>query len=183
MPHGPAGGRSTGCRNRFVLGADTTTGVPRVPTSVALTLAGIALTAWLLPAFTRQWDDRQKSRELKANLVAQMSAASVKPIVVVRRYYDPNTKAAFAARDAAMAAWLLESLQLEARLRTYFSERIVVAWDSYRQSVNGYFDLPSTSTGTGSQRLPRRHRAALPPTGPGCRAGRRIQKRRLRRFL
>ena len=36
----------------------------RIATSVVITLIGIALTAWLLPAFTRQWDDRQKVREL-----------------------------------------------------------------------------------------------------------------------
>jgi hypothetical protein len=32
----------------------------KVPTSLVVTLLGIALTAWLLPAVTRQWDDRQR---------------------------------------------------------------------------------------------------------------------------
>ena len=120
----------------------------RVPTSVIVTVVGIALTAWLLPAFTRQWDDRQKARELKANLVAAMSEAAVKPIVIVRRYYDPYTRREFAARDDAKGAWLLASLQLEARLRTYFSEPIVDAWHSYQQSIDAYFDLPATSDGS-----------------------------------
>jgi hypothetical protein len=40
----------------------------RVPTSLLVTLLGIALTAWLLPAFTRQWDDRQKAQELQSHV-------------------------------------------------------------------------------------------------------------------
>jgi hypothetical protein len=32
---------------------------PRVPTSVVVTVLGAALTVWLGPAFTRQWEDRQ----------------------------------------------------------------------------------------------------------------------------
>src|SRR5262249_21299243 len=48
----------------------------RVPSSLIVTLIGIALTAWLLPAFTRQWDDRQKARDLKASLADEMSAAT-----------------------------------------------------------------------------------------------------------
>src|SRR5438874_375987 len=48
----------------------------RVPTSLLVTLLGIALTAWLLPAFTRQWDDRQKSHELAASLIGESAAAN-----------------------------------------------------------------------------------------------------------
>jgi hypothetical protein len=48
----------------------------RLPTTVAVTVLGIALSAWLIPAFTRQWDDRQKARELKASLVTEMAAAT-----------------------------------------------------------------------------------------------------------
>src|SRR5436305_1490816 len=36
----------------------------RIPTSVVLTMLGIALRAWLLPAISRQWVDRQKARDL-----------------------------------------------------------------------------------------------------------------------
>src|SRR3954467_7064097 len=50
----------------------------RIPTSVFVTLLGIALTAWFLPAFTRQWDDRQKAHELKAALASQVAVATAK---------------------------------------------------------------------------------------------------------
>jgi hypothetical protein len=48
----------------------------RIPTPLIVTLLGIGLTAWLLPAFTRQWDDRQKAHEIKAALAFQIAAAT-----------------------------------------------------------------------------------------------------------
>jgi len=53
----------------------------RVPATVVVTLVGIALTAWLLPAFTRQWDDRQKERQLKAEIVKEMASATSRALV------------------------------------------------------------------------------------------------------
>src|SRR3954468_13838267 len=52
----------------------------RLPTSLIVTLLGIALTAWLLPAFTRQWDDRQKVRELHAQFADQIAATTAKAL-------------------------------------------------------------------------------------------------------
>src|SRR3954465_14347156 len=53
----------------------------RVPTSLIVTLLGIALTAWLLPAFTRQWDDRQKAHELKTALTSQIATATADALI------------------------------------------------------------------------------------------------------
>ena len=48
----------------------------RVPRSLMVTLIGIGLSAWLLPAFTRQWDDRQKAHDLKTALSVDVNAAA-----------------------------------------------------------------------------------------------------------
>jgi hypothetical protein len=53
----------------------------RLPTSLLVTLVGLALSAWLLPAITRQWDDRQKAHDLQASLVEDMSTASARALV------------------------------------------------------------------------------------------------------
>jgi hypothetical protein len=51
-----------------------------LPTPVVATVVGVVLSAllslWLIPAFTRQWDDRQKAHDLKAALIAEMATAS-----------------------------------------------------------------------------------------------------------
>ncbi len=48
----------------------------RPPTALLVTLLGIALTAWLLPAITRQWNDRQSAHTVKAGIVSDMTAAT-----------------------------------------------------------------------------------------------------------
>jgi hypothetical protein len=52
-----------------------------VPTSLVVTLLGIALSAWLIPAFTRQWSDRQKAHELQAGIVADMASATAQVVI------------------------------------------------------------------------------------------------------
>jgi hypothetical protein len=53
----------------------------RVPTSLVVTLLGIALSAWLLPAFTKQWSDRQKAHDLKAAIITDMASASARVLI------------------------------------------------------------------------------------------------------
>jgi hypothetical protein len=51
-----------------------------VPTSVVVTIVVAALTVWVAPAVTRQWDDRQKARELQASLAQDVGASTAKAI-------------------------------------------------------------------------------------------------------
>jgi hypothetical protein len=106
--------------------------VPHVPTSVILTLLGIALTAWLLPAFTRQWDDRQKERELKAALVSDIASATAETLIATTKEaralneqidgepvpFDP---------DRLDAVWLRNNVMLDAKLHAYFASSDVDA--------------------------------------------------------
>ena len=108
----------------------------KVPTSVVLTLVGIVLTAWLLPAFTRQWDDRQKARQLKAELVADMASATADAMIRTSAF-EPGTGGSMALRRRAATSWALASVKIEARLRAYFPPDVVAAWQLYSY----YLDL------------------------------------------
>ena len=59
--------------------------LPRVPTPLVVAVLGIVLGSWLLPAFTRQWDDRQKAGEVKAAIVAQIASASGRALLEVHQ--------------------------------------------------------------------------------------------------
>src|SRR5690242_11337061 len=99
----------------------------RVPTALLVTLLGIALTAWLLPAFTRQWDDRAKARELKASLASDIAAATARAIIRSRkelrtsafahhRYIGRPDREYNADADAEAGLndqWLLDSIRIE----------------------------------------------------------------------
>jgi hypothetical protein len=45
-----------------------------------VTFVGIVLSAWLLPAVAKQWDDRPKAQQLKVSLVGEIAAASATAI-------------------------------------------------------------------------------------------------------
>ena len=108
----------------------------RVPTSLVVTLLGIALTAWLLPAFTRQWDDRQKAHELKTAMVADMASATAAALI--------GGEAVWAGRPVnkrrVADAWSLASLTLEARLRAYFGRDVINAWQVYSWMIDHFAD-------------------------------------------
>src|SRR6478672_11646487 len=93
----------------------------RVPTALLVTLLGIALTAWLLPAFTRQWDDRQKALELKANAaddIATVTARMSRDCVQVMR--SPNAKVRARRYTDGFGRWQESSFRMETRLDAYF---------------------------------------------------------------
>src|SRR5262245_28789084 len=97
----------------------------RVPTSLIVTVVGIALTAWLLPALTRQWDDRQKAHELKVALVSEMSLATAEALTdgrdtLFRRSNVEQSKFTKRLGIVPMTAvernWSIASLQLQSKL-------------------------------------------------------------------
>ena len=109
----------------------------RIPTSLLVTVIGIALTAWLLPAITRQWDDRQKAHDLQAGLVADIASATGHALVTANRADSLRPNHAIVGQQAA-TAWLLASIPLEARLRAYFPSEVVAAWNVYAYFVDRF---------------------------------------------
>jgi hypothetical protein len=113
----------------------------KLPTSVVVTLVGIGLTAWLFPAFTRQWDDRQKVAELKASLVADMALTTGRALADAQSA-DATGRALAAVRAPASSRvsrpqpipgpakdWFGASLQIRGRLLAYFGHAAVERWE------------------------------------------------------
>ena len=110
----------------------------RVPTSVLVTFVGIALTAWLLPALTHQWDDRQNSQELKAAIVADIATATAQALVGGEAIWAKPPRPVNRAKLAD--DWSRASLRIEARLRAYFGPPIIAAWQIYTWFVDRFVD-------------------------------------------
>src|SRR3982751_5368573 len=85
----------------------------RLPTSLVVTLLGIGLTAWLLPALTRQWDDRQKAQEVKAALVREMAGASARVIVGSRHPIIRAAPGSQLALEKTLDDWELAGVEIE----------------------------------------------------------------------
>jgi hypothetical protein len=102
-----------------------------IPTSVALTLGGAILTVLILPAFTRQWDDRQKARELQAALAQDVAASTAKAVgdaLAVLTGSESRNAPALAGE------WERVRSRLEATLRVYYPPSVIARW--YETSEN-----------------------------------------------
>ena len=121
----------------------------RIPTSVIVTLLGISLTAWLLPAFTRQWDDRQKAHDLSVSLIGESAAASAyvltqgQDAVFRLRTQPPAVSFSFGSGPAAFGPlpplerrWSNASLAIETKLRAYYPKSVVADWHAYDAAVD-----------------------------------------------
>jgi hypothetical protein len=147
----------------------------RIPKSLVVTLLGIALTAWLLPAITRQWGDRQKAHELKAALIEDMAAATASTFqsgdalwtaVPICTAYDANILQwgdsslptsvfkCFRRGDRQLTKdsakidrpWALASSEIEARMRAYLSPQVVAAWQVFAWFMGAYDGSRETHT-------------------------------------
>ena len=105
----------------------------RIPTPIVVAVLGIVLGSWLLPAFTRQWDDRQKAGEVKATVVAQIASATGRALLEVHQATARPGPAPSSQIPAA--EWLVASMEIRARLRAYFGSEAVEQWALVSQYV------------------------------------------------
>jgi hypothetical protein len=102
----------------------------RVPTSLLVTVLVAAVSVWVAPALTRQWDDRQKARELRVAITEEMITKGTRVIYATTkpplRVYQPA-----ANYDALLAQWTSDSAVLEAKLRAYFPVEVSNGWSRF----------------------------------------------------
>ena len=110
---------------------------PRVPTPIVVAFLGVVLGSWLIPAFTRQWDDRQKAGELKASIVAEIASATGRALLDAHEA-SMTPAGAPSVRGAIPAAgkdWSVANLEIRARLQAYFGPSAVDHWALVSQYV------------------------------------------------
>ncbi len=110
---------------------------PRMPMPVVIAVLGLVLGSWLIPAFTRQWDDRQKAAELKALVVADIASATGKALLAAQEASTSpgGTSSVRGTVPAAGKEWAVANLEIRARLRAYFGDAAVEHWTLVSQYV------------------------------------------------
>jgi hypothetical protein len=113
---------------------------PGFVTAVVVAVVGAFLTTWFLPAFTRQWNDRQKVTEIKASLVADMAWTTGRALADAQAA-DANARARPAPASESSGVnqtrpipesfkqWFGESMQIRGRLLAYFGTEAVERWE------------------------------------------------------
>lgn len=102
------------------------------------TAIGLLVTAWLLPAMTRQWDDRQKEHDLKAGIVTDMSTSTARALVAAESIWSAKKPS---SRKQVEDDWTLSALEMDSRLRSYFPDSSLAAgWELYAWAVDRFLD-------------------------------------------
>jgi hypothetical protein len=138
----------------------------RIPTSLLITLIGIALSAWLLPAFTRQWEDRRNARELKAAVATQIASATADAITAgmevwqrdADEYAPPGARSRVKRSPLNSAVfyrrayedlyrlyepWLRRKVKFDTQLRAYFPASVYNRRRAYNDVVFEMMEIAS----------------------------------------
>jgi hypothetical protein len=99
-----------------------------MPTSVIVTVLVAALSVWVAPAFTRQWEDRKQARALQAEVAEQISLAAAQLASRLEVAALSNGEPDERERRSIRGPWALAHTQIEAKLRVYFSPEILTLW-------------------------------------------------------
>jgi hypothetical protein len=139
----------------------------RAPKPVLMVLFGAAISAWLVPAFTRQWQDRQKEREIKVALVSEISHSTSNALVTSQFVASRALADGQAEYNRISLDWAQRSAQVEAKLAAYFPGReLVDDWHDYSIVVENDFYLLTKSTAGKAEAVETVRRYLESPRGP-----------------
>ena len=124
-------------------------GSPIVKHPLFIAVAAGVVSVVLLPHFTRQWQDRQKERELKQNLLEQISTASTSTITQGMSLVNGQLRAAGGDPGETdpgpvyarlRNTWLVERASTRSAILAYFPD-MDSCWYSYERAVADYLGL------------------------------------------
>jgi hypothetical protein len=115
----------------------------RVPTPIVVAVIGIVLSSWLIPALTRQWDDRQKANEVRASVAYEAASATARALSDAQQASLAGLWKGSARPSTSPAAkeWAVASLRIQARLQTYFGRKAVERWQLVSRYVSTTLSL------------------------------------------
>ena len=117
---------------------------------ILATAAVTFATAWLFPALSHQWQDRQKAKELTAGLVAQVGSNTSQALVTssfltFNRFpsSSDSSKPGFNQEvfNRLDLEWRTSSAEIEAQLKAYYPDGVIEEWRDYSELVWGTYRL------------------------------------------
>ena len=115
-----------------------------VPTSVVVTLLVAALSVWVAPAFSRQFEDRKQARQLQAQVAEQVALATANLGQRINTFsLDENLKKSRvpSQSQALKDYWQVKQARIDAKLRVYFSPEMRSMWLRFNNFVQRELEL------------------------------------------
>jgi hypothetical protein len=133
-----------------------------LPKPFVVTAVVTLLTAWLFPALSHQWQDRQKARELTAALVSRIGKDTSQALVTssfITYHRFPSagdgSRPGFNQQvfNRLDLEWRTSGAEIEAQLRAYFPNSVVREWREYSDLVWRTYRLITDNKSTRPQTL------------------------------
>jgi hypothetical protein len=125
-----------------------------VPTSVLVTILLAALSVWVAPAFTRQWEDRKQARQLQAQIAEQVALSTTDLGQRINSFARAETLTALTESELVKDYWQIKQAPIDVRLRAYFSQDMRSVWRKFNEFLEHEIDVvemtryvPSGNTG------------------------------------
>jgi hypothetical protein len=109
----------------------------QMPASLFVTLLIAVMTVVVGPALVRQWDDRQRARDLKAATADQIVIATVRTLNAgVKASQAPNPTIREQRFQGVTDSWDAASIRISLKMRAYFPNNVINAWFQFKDDIN-----------------------------------------------
>jgi len=103
---------------------------------LVLLVIGAVISSYLIPSFTRRWQDHQKALEVRSDLASQIAGSATSSIITSDAIFEGRKRHPSRADRTAWLAWQIQSEAIEARLRAYLTDKTLAGdWFGYMQEV------------------------------------------------
>jgi hypothetical protein len=105
-----------------------------------LLVIGAVISSYLIPSFTRRWQDHQKALEVRSDLASQIAGSATSSIITSDSIFVERGKRHLSRADQkAWLTWQIQSEATEARLRAYLTDKSLAHdWLGYMQEVDAF---------------------------------------------
>ena len=106
-----------------------------MPTSVLVTVLVAALSVWVAPAFTHQWEDRKQARQLQAQIAEQVALATADLGQRITSFARAGNLTGLTESELVKEYWQIKQAGIDVRLRAYFSPDMRSVWRTFNEFV------------------------------------------------
>jgi hypothetical protein len=101
-----------------------------------LLVIGAVISSYLIPSFTRRWQDHQKALEVRSDLASQIAGSATSSIITSDGIFEARKTHPSRADEKLWLAWQIQSEAIQARLRAYLTDRSLAHdWFGFMQEV------------------------------------------------
>lgn len=107
-----------------------------------LLLVGALISSYLIPLFTRRWQDHETELNLKVGLVEKISDAVTRMVMAIQFAEVGATSQKQEEFDAAYRDWEIERASIGSHLQAYFPKTDIGSnWKHYSELVSDFYAL------------------------------------------